>query len=44
MFKIALALLLIAHGSVHAVLTIAPNPADQDAKPGAFQHRPGLAG
>ena len=36
MLKIALGILLIAHGVVHAVLAIAPNPSDPDATPGAF--------
>jgi len=36
MLKIALAIFLIAHGLVHAGLAAAPNPADQDSKPGAF--------
>ena len=34
--KIALSIFIIAHGLVHAILAIAPNPADPDAKPGAF--------
>ncbi len=36
MLKIALAIFIIAHGLVHAILAIAPNPADPSAKPGAF--------
>jgi hypothetical protein len=36
MLKTALALFIIAHGFVHAILAVAPNPADPDAKPGAF--------
>ena len=36
MLKIALAIFIIAHGLVHAILAIAPNPADPNAKPGAF--------
>jgi hypothetical protein len=36
MLKIALGLLLTAHGLVHVGLAIAPNPADPDARPGAF--------
>lgn len=36
MLKTALALFIIAHGLVHAILAMAPNPADADAKPGAF--------
>ena len=36
MLKIALALFLIAHGLVHSILAIAPNPSDPDAKPGTF--------
>lgn len=36
MLKYALAIFLIAHGLVHAGLTAAPNPADSNAKPGAF--------
>ena len=36
MIKIALAIFLIAHGLVHAILAAAPNPSDPDAKPGAF--------
>jgi hypothetical protein len=34
--KIFLAVFLIAHGLVHTGLAVAPNPADPDAKPGAF--------
>ena len=34
--RIALALFIIAHGLVHAGLAAAPNPADPDAKAGAF--------
>ena len=41
MLKIALAIFLIAHGLVHAGLAAAPNPVDQDAKPGAFFTSPG---
>ena len=36
MLKTILALVLMAHGLVHAALAIAPNPADPDAKAGAF--------
>ncbi len=36
MVNIALAIFLIAHGLVHAGLAAAPNPADPNAKPGAF--------
>ena len=36
MLKIALGIFVIAHGLVHTILAIAPNPADPDAKPGAF--------
>jgi len=36
MLKIALGIFIIAHGLVHAILAIAPNPADSEAKPGAF--------
>jgi hypothetical protein len=36
MLKIALGVFIIAHGLVHAILAIAPNPADPNAKPGAF--------
>ena len=36
MLKISLGIFVIAHGLVHAILAIAPNPADPDAKPGAF--------
>ena len=36
MLKIALGIFLIAHGLVHSILAIAPNPSDPDAKPGAF--------
>ena len=36
MLKIVLGIFLIAHGLVHTILSIAPNPADPDAKPGAF--------
>jgi hypothetical protein len=36
MLKIALGIFIIAHGLVHTILAIAPNPADPDAKPGAF--------
>jgi len=36
MLKIVLGIFIIAHGLVHAVLAIAPNPSDTDAKPGAF--------
>ena len=36
MFKIFIGVFLIAHGLVHAALAVAPNPADPDAKPGAF--------
>lgn len=36
MLKIALSIFIIAHRLVHAILAIAPNPADPNAKPGAF--------
>lgn len=36
MLKTALAIFVIAHGPVHAILAVAPNPVDPDAKPGAF--------
>ncbi|MFC1997040.1 hypothetical protein ACFLXI_05465 [Chloroflexota bacterium] len=36
MLRIILGLFIIAHGLVHAILAVAPNPADPDAKPGAF--------
>ena len=36
MLKTALAIFIIAHGLVHAILAIAPNPADSNAKLGAF--------
>ena len=36
MLKIGLAIFLIAHGLVHSILAVAPNPGDPDAKPGAF--------
>jgi hypothetical protein len=36
MLKIVLGIFVVAHGLVHAILAIAPNPADSDAKPGAF--------
>ena len=36
MLKIALAILFIAHGLVHAGLAAAPNPRDPNSKPGAF--------
>ena len=36
MLKIALGIFIIAHGLVHTILAIAPDPADPDAKPGAF--------
>ena len=36
MLKTALAIFVIAHGLVHAILAVAPNPADPNAKPGAF--------
>lgn len=36
MFKTVLALFLIAHGLVHGILAIAPDPAQAEAKPGAF--------
>ncbi len=36
MLKIALAIFLIAHGLVYAILAVAPNPADPNAKPGVF--------
>ena len=34
--KTLFALFIIAHGLVHAILAIAPNPADPDARPGSF--------
>lgn len=36
MLKITLAIFLIAHGLVHTILAVAPNPNDPDAKPGSF--------
>ena len=36
MLKTALAIFIIAHGSVYAILAVAPNPADPNAKPLAF--------
>ncbi|MBC8506648.1 MAG: hypothetical protein ISR58_12745 [Anaerolineales bacterium] len=36
MLKTALAIFIIAHGLVHSILAVAPNPADPNAKPGAF--------
>ena len=36
MLKILLAIFLIAHGLVHSGLAVAPNPADPNAKAGAF--------
>ena len=36
MWKTALGIFIIAHGLVHTVLAVAPNPADANAKPGAF--------
>jgi len=36
MLKIGLGIFLIAHGLVHSILAVAPNPGDADAKPGAF--------
>ena len=36
MLTISLAIFVIAHGLVHAILAVAPNPADPDAKPLAF--------
>jgi len=36
MLKIALGLFIIAHGLVHAILAVAPNPSDTNAKPGTF--------
>ena len=36
MLKTALAIFIIAHGLVHAILAVAPNPADPNAKPLAF--------
>ncbi len=36
MLKIALGIFIIAHGLVHAILAVAPNPSDTNAKPGAF--------
>ena len=34
--RIGLGLFIIAHGLVHAILAIAPNTANPDAKPGVF--------
>ena len=34
--KIALGIFIIAHGLVHSILAIAPNPADAEPKPGKF--------
>ena len=36
MLKTILAIFIIAHGLVHAILAVAPNPSDPDARPGAF--------
>jgi hypothetical protein len=36
LLKVALAIYIIAHGLVHAILAIAPNPADPNANPCAF--------
>ncbi len=36
MLRIGLAIFFIAHGMVHGALAAAPNPADQEARPGAF--------
>ena len=36
LLKTVLAIFIIAHGLVHAILSVAPNPADPNAKPGAF--------
>jgi hypothetical protein len=36
MLKTALAIFIITHGLVHSILAVAPNPADPNAKPGAF--------
>jgi hypothetical protein len=36
MLKTALAIFIIAHGLVHSILAVAPNPTDPDAKPLAF--------
>lgn len=36
MLKTALAIFIIAHGLVHSILGVAPDPADPNAKPGAF--------
>ena len=36
MLKTGLAIFIILHGLVHAILAIAPSPADSNAKPGAF--------
>jgi len=36
MLKTILGILIMAHGLVHTILAVAPNPADTDAKPGAF--------
>ncbi len=34
--RIALGIFIIAHGLVHSILAVAPNPADPDAKVGLF--------
>lgn len=36
MLKTALAIFIIAHGLVHSILAIAPDPADPNPKPGVF--------
>jgi hypothetical protein len=36
MLKIALGIFLMAHGAVHAILAVAPNPGEEEARPGAF--------
>jgi len=34
--KTALGIFVIAHGLVHSILAVAPNPSDPDTKPGTF--------
>lgn len=36
MLRIVFGVFFIAHGLVHAILAVAPNPADPEAKPGSF--------
>jgi hypothetical protein len=36
MLKTVLAIFIILHGLVHAILAVAPDPADPEARPGSF--------